>query len=75
MRPWRSLLTRTPPPPWATLEIELEEGTEESIVARMWIEPTVEPAEVVRTTPSRLTAGWLHQVALEFVERVLERLG
>jgi hypothetical protein len=39
----------------------------------MWVAPTVEPADEVRTSLSRLTAGWLHQVSMEFVERVLER--
>jgi hypothetical protein len=73
MRPWRTLLTRTPPPPLATMEIELDEQTDASVVARIWIQPTVEPEAEVRVPVARVSAGWLEDVSLEFVERVLDR--
>jgi hypothetical protein len=72
MRPWRALLTPTPPPPLATLEIELDEQAEASVVARIWTEPTVEPEAEVRVSVARVSAGWLEDVSLEFVERVLD---
>lgn len=73
MRPCRPLLTPTPPPPLATMEIELDERADESVVARIWIEPTLEPEAEVRVSVARVSAGWLEDVSLEFVERVLER--
>jgi hypothetical protein len=73
MRPWRSALVRTPPPPFATLEVELEEGEEDFIAARMWLDPTVKPAGEARMALSRVTAGWLEQMTLEFVGKVLDR--
>jgi hypothetical protein len=73
MRPWRAILTHTPPPPLATLEVELEDQEEASVVARMWIEPTVKPETEVRVPVARVSAGWLEDVSLEFVERVLDR--
>jgi hypothetical protein len=74
MRPWRALLRPAPPPPLATMEIELDEQAEASVVARMWIEPTVAPEAEIRVSVPRMSARWLDDVSLEFVERVLDRV-
>jgi hypothetical protein len=73
MRPWRAVLAPTPPPPLATLEIELEEQTEASVVARMWIGPTVKPEAELRAPLPRVNASWLEGVSVDFVERVLDQ--
>jgi hypothetical protein len=73
MRPWRAVLASTPPPPVATMEIELEEPEEASVIARMWTASTVKPDAEVRAPVPRVSAGWLEDICLVFVRRVLDR--
>jgi hypothetical protein len=74
-RPRRGPFIHGPPPPFATLEIGLQEGGKEELVtARWWIVPTVEPTAELSVPPSRAGGAWLDQVFVEFVEQVLERV-
>jgi hypothetical protein len=72
-RPRRGPFTQAPPSPFATLEFEIQEGEEEVIVARWWVEPTVKPTAESTVAPSGASGAWLERVCLAFVEQVFDR--
>jgi hypothetical protein len=58
--------------PWARLELELREDTEDGVVVRAWLDDhTADPSDEVALPPGRLRAGWLEALLLEFVSDVL----
>ncbi len=56
------------------LEVALEEGPAEHVVARFWLDLSSDvPSEQVRIATAKLEAAWIEELALHFVERVLSR--
>jgi hypothetical protein len=73
LRPWRGAMAEKRSGPWARLEIELQEDTEERVVVRAWLDDgTGDPSDEVAVAPGRLRAGWLEALVLEFVRDVLD---
>jgi hypothetical protein len=73
-RPWRGPWTEKLSPPASALELAVTSPHSEQIAVRVWLDVEAsEPTEEIRVPPSKLGAGWLEGVVLEFVQRALAR--
>ena len=74
MRPWRGPWTEELSPPEGALELMLDDRPEERVVVRIWLDnAATAPAEEAHVTTAKLGAGWLEQLAADFVARMLSR--
>jgi hypothetical protein len=74
LTPWPGPLPLSGPNPSAMLEIGLGGDSDDLVTAWYWLDPASEAPDRVASVPSsKLTAGWLERIILDFVGRALER--
>jgi len=74
IRPWQGPFSGTHADKGAVLEVLVIETPVAEIVARLWLDPlSTTPSEQSCVDASKLTAGWVDRLLLDFVEKALRQ--